>query len=94
MITLQIDGIEDRIIAEKVTEMIRMIEGIQTVCIDGKSNLCIFRYDTGKINLQVVESRLAGLGVKFYPVESVKLLEPQKNRKKLLSIKINPASKQ
>jgi len=94
MITLKIDGIEDKLIAEKVAEMVRMIEGIQTVFIDGKSNLCTFRYDTGKINLQVVESQLAGLGVKFYPVKSVKFLEPQKNREKLLSIKINPASKQ
>ncbi|MDO9548929.1 MAG: hypothetical protein Q7J65_08220, partial [Candidatus Marinimicrobia bacterium] len=94
MITLQIDGIDNKVIAQKVTEMVRMIEGIQTVFIDERSNLCTFRYDTGKINLQVVESQLAGLGVTFNPIESVKILEPLENRKKLLSIKINPASKQ
>lgn len=93
MITLQIDGIDDKVIAEKVTEIVRMIEGIQTVLIDEKSNLCTFRYDSGKINLQIVESQLAGLGVTFNPIESVKILEPLENRKKLFSIKINPASK-
>lgn len=93
MITIQIDGIENRGIAEKVTEMVRMIEGIQTVFIDEKSSLCTFRYDSGKINLKSVESQLAGLGVKFKPVESVKILESGGN-KKLLSIKINPASNQ
>ncbi|RKY61712.1 MAG: hypothetical protein DRP96_02365 [Candidatus Neomarinimicrobiota bacterium] len=93
MITIQIDGIEDRVIAEKVTEMVRMIEGIQTVFIDEKSSLCTFRYDTGKINLKSVESQLAGLGVKFNPIESVKILESG-GKKNLLSISINPASQQ
>lgn len=94
MITLQIDGVDDKVIAEKVSEMVRMIEGIQTVFIDEKSSLCTFRYDSGKTNLQVVESQLAGLGVTFNPIEPVKILEPHENRKKLLSIKINPASNQ
>jgi len=94
MITLQIDGIDDKVIAKKVTEIVRMIEGIQTVFIDEKLNLCTFRYDSGKTNLHAVESQLAGLGVTFNPIESVKILEPQENRKKLFSIKINPASDQ
>jgi len=94
MITLQIDGIDNKVIAEKVSDMVRMIEGVQTVFIDQKSNLCTFRYDSGKTNLQVVESQLAGLGVTFNPIESVKILESQENRKKLLSITINPASNQ
>lgn len=96
LVTIHIDGIADEAIANKVREVTRMIEGVQTVFIDEKSNLCTFRYDSGKIDLEGVEKQMAGLGIKFIPVESVKILEPdfQKDRKKMISIKINNASDQ
>ncbi len=96
LVTIHIDGVDDQTIANKVVEMVRMIEGVQTVFLDEKSNLCTFRYDSGKINLKTVERQLAGLGIKFIPVESVKILEPEtkKDRQKFLSVKINSASEQ
>ena len=94
LITIQIDGIEDEVIAGKVNEMVQMIEGLQTIFIDEKTNLCTFRFDTGKTNLQFVESQLAGLGVKINPVKPVKITDAQDIRSKLLSIKIKPASDQ
>jgi len=96
LVTIHVDGIADEAIADKVREVTRMIEGVQTVFIDEKSNLCTFRYDSGKIDLEGVEKQMAGFGIKFTPVESVKILEPdsQKDRKKLISITINNASNQ
>jgi len=96
LVTIHIDGIDDNVIASKVEAMVRTIEGVQTVFIDEKSNICTVRYDSGKIDLKVVESQLAGLGIKFVPIESLKIFNStiRKDRKKLFSIKINPASNQ
>ncbi|MCG2716157.1 MAG: hypothetical protein L6422_07715 [Candidatus Marinimicrobia bacterium] len=95
-VTIHIDGIDNNVVASKVEEMVRTIEGVQTVFIDEKSQICMVRYDSGKIDLKVIESQLTGLGIKFVPIESLKILDSnvRKDRKKLLSIKINSASNQ
>ncbi|MBU4446169.1 hypothetical protein KJ656_14005 [bacterium] len=96
LVTIHIDGIDNNVVASKVEEMVRTIEGVQTVFIDEKSQICMVRYDSGKIDLKVIESQLTGLGIKFVPIESLKILDSnvRKDRKKLLSIKINSASNQ
>ena len=96
LVTIHIDGIDNNVVASKVEDMVRMIEGVQTVFIDEKSHICTVRYDSGKIDLKVVESQLAGFGIKFVPIESLKILDSnvRKDYKKLLSIKINSASNQ
>lgn len=94
LITIHIDGIEDQTIAAKIEEIFQMLDGIQTVIVDDKTNLCTVRYDSGKINLQVLESQLANMGIKFLPLKKVNILEPNlpKESKKFISVKINSAS--
>ena len=96
LVTIHIDGIDNNVITDKVEETVRMIEGVQTVFFDEKSHICTVRYDSEKIDLKVVESQLAGLGIKFVPIESLKILNSNvwKNRNKFLSITINSASNQ
>jgi hypothetical protein len=38
-VTIHIDGIDNNVVASKVEDMVRMIEGVQTVFIDEKSNI-------------------------------------------------------
>ncbi len=94
LVTIHIDGIENQTITDKIEEIFQMIDGVQTVIVDDKTNLCTVRYDSGKINLQVLESKLANMGIKFLPLEQVSILEPNlpKEGKKFFSVKINPAS--
>ena len=94
LITIHIDGIENQTIADKIEEIFQMVDGVQTVIIDDKTNLCTVRYDSGKISLQVLESKLANLGIKFMPLEQVNILEPNLliEGKKFFSVKINSAS--
>ncbi len=96
LVTIHIDGIDNNVIAGKVEEIVRMVEGVQTVFFDEKSHICTVRYDSEKIDLKVVESQLAGLGIKFVPIESLKILNSNvwKDRNKFLSITINSASNQ
>ncbi len=88
MITIQIDGINNEDIAQKVTELVRKIEGVQSVFVDEKSALCTFRYDSGKIDLKTVENQLASMGIQFRPLEPVRILDIPEKHKKLLSIEI------
>jgi len=94
LITIHIDGIENHTIADKIEEIFQMLDGVQTVIVDDKANLCTVRYDSGKINLQVLESKLANMGIKFMPLEQVNILEPniQREGKKFISVKINSAA--
>jgi len=92
MVTVRIDGIDSEGLSQKIIELIRKIEGVQTVLFDEKSALCTFRYDSGKTDLKTVESQLAGLGIKFCPLESVNILEIPESGKKFFSIKIESAS--
>ena len=94
LVTIQIDGIENRVIADQVKKMVKMIEGVQTIFIDEKTSLCTFRYDSGKVNLSTLESQLNNLGIKFRPLKSVRILDVNKQESKLFSIKITPASEQ
>lgn len=91
MVTIHIDGIKDETVAERVQEVVCMIEGIQTVFVDVNSSLCTFRYDSGKTNLDQVRSQLAGLGLRMMPVKSVRILDSIKesSRQKLISIQVN-----
>ncbi len=94
LITIHIDGIENHTIADKIEEIFQMLDGVQTVIVDDKANLFTVRYDSGKINLQVLESKLANMGIKFMPLEQVNILEPniQREGKKFISVKINSAA--
>jgi len=94
LITIHIDGIENQTIADKIEEIFQMVDGVQTVIVDDRTNLCTVRYDSGKINLQVLESKLANMGIKFLPLEEVNILESNlpKEGKKFFSVKINSAS--
>lgn len=94
LVTIQIDGIENRVIADQVKKMVKMIEGVQTIFIDEKTSLCTFRYDSGKVDLSTLESQLNNLGIKFRPLKSVRILDVNKHESKLFSIKITPASEQ
>ena len=96
LVTIHIDGIDNNVVTSKVEDLVRTIEGVQTVFVDKKSHKCTVRYDSGNIDLKVVESQLAGLGIKFIPIESLKILDSnvRKDRQKFLYITINSASDQ
>jgi hypothetical protein len=94
LITIHIDGVENHAIADKIEDIFQMLDGVQAVIVDDRTNLCTVRYDSGKISLQALESKLANMGIKFLPLEEVNILEPNlpKEGKKLFSVKINSAA--
>ena len=90
LVTICINGSNN----QEIEEMIKTIEGIQTVLIDEKLNLYTFRYDSGKMDANKVKSQLAGLGLKIVPLKSIKLLNnnSKKENSKLFSIGISSSS--
>ena len=92
--TIYVQGTEKQEVANQIRGLVKMLDGVQSVFVNEKTNLITFRYDSGVIDIPEIENRLAGLGLQTSQIKCIKLLngDSQKNKNNLSSTRTNPAS--
>jgi len=79
LVSVRIGGVIDEQSDKHVQELMKMVNGIETIILDQNARLCTFRYDSSITNYQTIEAQFMALGLTITPITPV---DTQTTRKK------------